>query len=172
MVRIGVPGSGKSSFFKERFFHSHVRISLDLLKTRHREQRFLELCLATEQRFVVDNTNPTKLERFPYIEAAKAKRFKVTGYYFQSKVEECLRRNSERPDPARVPDVAILSSAKKLELPSIEEGFDQLFYEHGVPVESAGVRKRQVVHARLQQRARRPFGQDGKQGLVAVVVSS
>jgi predicted kinase len=128
VIFIGVPGSGKSSFFKERLFHSHVRISLDLLRTRNREQRLLELCLATEQRFVIDNTNPTKLDRSSCIEAAKAKRFKITGYYFQSKVEECLRRNSERSDRDRVPEVAILSSAKKLELPSLEEGFDQLFY--------------------------------------------
>lgn len=128
VIFIGVPGSGKSSFFKARLFQSHIRISLDLLKSRYREQRLLDMCLATEQRFVIDNTNPTKLERFAYIEAAKANRFKITGYYFCSKVEECLRRNSLRPDDQRVPDVAILSSAKKLELPTFDEGFDQLFY--------------------------------------------
>ena len=128
VIFIGVPGAGKSSFFKERLFNSHVRISLDLLKTRHREQRLLDLCLATEQRFVIDNTNPAKQERFAYIEAAKANRFKVTGYYFCSKVDECLWRNAARHDDQRVPDVAILSSAKKLELPTFDEGFDQLFY--------------------------------------------
>ena len=63
-----------------------------------------------------------------YIQAAKAARFSVTGYYFQSKVEDCLRRNSERSDPERVPEVAVLATAKKLELPTREEGFDQLFY--------------------------------------------
>ena len=60
---IGIPGSGKSSFFKERFFSTHVRISLDLLRTRHREELLLEACLGTEQRFVIDNTNPTTSER-------------------------------------------------------------------------------------------------------------
>ena len=34
IIFVGLPGSGKSSFYKERFFNSHVRISLDLLKTR------------------------------------------------------------------------------------------------------------------------------------------
>lgn len=125
---IGIPGSGKSSFFKERFFSTHVRISLDLLRTRHREELLLEACLGTEQRFVIDNTNPTTSERVKYIQAAKAARFSVTGYYFQSKVEDCLRRNSERSDPERVPEVAVLATAKKLELPTREEGFDQLFY--------------------------------------------
>jgi len=128
IVFIGVQGAGKSSFFKERFFSTHVRISVDLLKTRHREQRFLEVCLSTEQRFVIDNTNPTREERIRYVDAARAARYSVVGYYFQSKVEDCLRRNSERPETERVPKVAILSTATKLELPTREEGFDRLFY--------------------------------------------
>jgi predicted kinase len=128
VVFVGIPGSGKSTFFKERFFSTHVRISLDLLKTRHRELLFLDACLGTEQRFVIDNTNPTAEERMRYVVAAKEARYSVVGYYFQSKVEECLRRNAERSEAERVPEVAILSSAKKLKLPAWEEGFDQLYY--------------------------------------------
>lgn len=128
VIFIGLPGSGKSSFYKERFFSTHVRISLDLLKTRYRERRFMELCLATDQRFVIDNTNPARLDRSKYIEAAKARRFSIVGYYFQSKVEDCLGRNADRPEIERVPEVAIYSAAKKLELPSLSEGFEQLFY--------------------------------------------
>lgn len=128
IIFIGLPGSGKSSFYKERFFQTHVRISLDLLKTRHRERRFLELCLATDQRFVIDNMNLTRSERSGYVAAAKAKHYAVTGYYFQSKVEDCLRRNAERPDSERVPAVAIFAAAKKLELPRLDEGFATLFY--------------------------------------------
>lgn len=44
---IGVQASGKSTFYRERFFSSHVRINLDMLKTRHREKRLLEVCLDT-----------------------------------------------------------------------------------------------------------------------------
>ena len=80
VVFIGIPGSGKSSFFKERFFSTHVRVSLDLLKTRHRERRLLEVCLGTDQRVVIDNTNPTLAERIKYIEAAKAARYSVIDY--------------------------------------------------------------------------------------------
>lgn len=125
---IGVPGSGKTSFFKKRFFSTHIRISLDLLKTRHRERRFLETCLATEQRFVIDNTNPTRAERAQYIAPAKAKRFEIVGYYFESKIEDCLKRNAGRPESERVPEVAIFAAAKRMELPSLDEGFDRLFY--------------------------------------------
>lgn len=128
VVFIGIQGSGKTSFFKERFLSTHVHISLDSLKTRNREQRRLNECLKTLQPFVIDNTNPTRDERLIYISAAKPLRFAVLGYYFQSKVADCLLRNSERSEAERVPDVAIFSTAKKLELPTWAEGFDRLFY--------------------------------------------
>jgi len=130
IIFVGLPGSGKSSFYKERFFNSHVRISLDLLKSRHREARILDVCLETDMRFVIDNTNPTTTERSRFIDAVKTARVRYTviGFYFESKAEDCLRRNAQRSEGERVPDVAILSAAKKLELPTLEEGFDQLFY--------------------------------------------
>ncbi|PQO41169.1 kinase [Blastopirellula marina] len=125
---IGLPASGKSSFYKERFFNTHLRISLDLLKTRNRERQILNACLATDQRVVIDNTSPTRQQRGTLIEAIRAARvrYQIVGYYFQSQVNDCLRRNLERAE--RVPDVAIYSAAKQLELPTWEEGFDQLFY--------------------------------------------
>lgn len=128
VIFTGLQGAGKSSFYREQFFSTHMRISLDLVKTRYRELRFLEVCLATDQRFVIDNTNPTRKERSKYIEVAKASRYTVSGYYFQSIVEDCLLRNAKRLKSERVPDVAIFSVAKKLELLSLDEGFDQLFY--------------------------------------------
>jgi predicted kinase len=128
IIFIALQGSGKSSFYRDRFFATHVRVSLDLLKTRHREQRLVEVCVETGQRFVIDNTNPTREDRLKYIALAKTARYTVAGYYFRSKVDDCLRRNAERPEPERVPDVAIHSTAKKLELPSRDEGFDQLFH--------------------------------------------
>lgn len=127
-IFIGIQGSGKSSFFPERFFSTHVRISLDLLKTRHREQTLLDACFRTEQRFVIDNTNPAREERQKDITAARANRYEVIGFYFQSKVSDCLQRNSDRSASSRVPDVAILSTARKLELPTRDEGFNRLFH--------------------------------------------
>ncbi|MAX35748.1 MAG: kinase [Gimesia sp.] len=128
VVFMGLPASGKTSFYKERFFSTHVRINLDLLKTRHRELLLLDACIQAKQKFVIDNTNPTRADRSRYIEAAKTARLDVVGYYFQSVIEECLKRNETRSETERVPDVAVLSKATKLELPSFDEGFDQLFY--------------------------------------------
>ena len=128
VIFIGLQGTGKSTFYKERFFATHLRINLDMLKTRHRERRFLQVCIETRQPFVVDNTNPTRAERQVYIEAAKQAGFRVIGYYFQSKVEDCKRRNEQRPVEERIPVPGILGAAGKLELPGKDEGFDELYY--------------------------------------------
>ncbi|WP_373651740.1 AAA family ATPase [Schlesneria sp. DSM 10557] len=128
VVFIGLQASGKSSFFKERFFRTHARISLDLLKTRNREWQFLQVCLQTGQRLVIDNTNPTREDRARFICPIKDAGFRLVGFYFQSHIDGCLERNRDRCPEERVPDLGICSTAKKLELPSFEEGFDQLYY--------------------------------------------
>ncbi len=128
VLLIGLQASGKTTFYRERFFNTHVRINLDMLKTRHREKRLLHVCLETHQPFVIDNTNPTKEERRPYIEAAKAARYRVIGYYLQSRVEECKSRNEGRCEPQQVPLAGLLGTYKRMELPSPSEGFDELYY--------------------------------------------
>src|SRR4051794_37519894 len=80
------------------------------------------------QRFVVDNTNPTRAERQVYIRPAKASGFRVIGYYFRSRVEDCMRRNKQRPAARQVPLSGLLGTAGRLELPSVAEGFDELHY--------------------------------------------
>lgn len=127
VIFIGLQASGKSAFFKERFFDTHVRINLDMLKTRRRERLLLQACIRMEQRFVVDNTNPTAEERWQYIEPAKRSRFRVVGYFFQSRVEDCVRRNDLRSGRARIPAKGIYGTAKRLQLPTRAEGFDQLY---------------------------------------------
>src|SRR5918998_4700902 len=84
VVFVGLQGAGKSTFYRRRFFATHLRLSLDMLKTRHRERRLLQLCVETGLRFVVDNTNPTRVERQVYIRAARGAGFRVVGYYFRS----------------------------------------------------------------------------------------
>src|SRR5436309_2952905 len=79
-------------------------------------------------RFVVDNTNPTRAERQVYIRAAKGAGFRVVGYYFRSRVEDCMRRNKQRPDARQVPLKGLLGTAGRMELPSVDEGFDELHY--------------------------------------------
>ncbi len=128
VIFIGIQGTGKSTFFKERFFDTHVRINLDMLKTKHRQKLLLRACLEAEQSFVVDNTNVTAETRAPFIEQAKAAGFRVTGFYFRADVNAALERNRKRKSAARVPDAAVFHMLKRLQPPRFDEGFDALFH--------------------------------------------
>lgn len=125
---IGVQASGKSSFFRERLFDTHVRLNLDMLRTRHREALMLRACIEAKAKFVVDNTNPTREERRRYIGPARAAGFRVVGYYFASSLEPALARNAVREGKARIPDAGVRGTYGRLELPALDEGFDALYY--------------------------------------------
>jgi predicted kinase len=127
ILLIGAQGAGKSSFYKERFFHTHMRINLDMLKTRHRERALLKSCFACKQAMVVDNTNPTKADRSKYIGAAHDAGFKVIGYFFQASIESLLARNQLRSGNARIAEAGVRSTYKALQRPTIAEGFAELF---------------------------------------------
>ena len=128
VIFVGIQGSGKSTFYRGRFADTHLRLSLDMLRTRHRERILLSACLEAKQRFVLDNTNPTRAERQVYISAARGAGFRVVGCYFRSRVEDCLRRNERRRAEQRVPIPGILGTAGRMQLPSPDEGFDELHY--------------------------------------------
>jgi predicted kinase len=128
VILIGIQGAGKSTFCRDRFFNTHVRINLDMLKTRHREELLFDACLAAKQSFVVDNCNPSGEDRRRYIEPAKAAGFTVIGYYLQSKVDDCKERNEKRAAGQVVPLKGLLGAAGRLQLPSFEEGFNKLYY--------------------------------------------
>jgi predicted kinase len=127
IIFCGIQASGKTTFYIERFFKTHVRISLDLFNTRRKEKIFIETCLKTQQRYVIDNTNPTKKERLAYIEKAKQFKFKVAVFYFQSTVGEAITRNKNRTGKEHVPPAGIGGTYKRLQTPAYEEGFDELF---------------------------------------------
>jgi predicted kinase len=128
VLLIGIQGSGKSTFFKERYADTHVRISLDMLRTRQREGLLLGACLEGKAAFVVDNTNPSRVERERYLAAARASGFKTVGFYFQSKVSECLERNASRGPAGAIPEKGVLGTAGRMELPARDEGFDELYH--------------------------------------------
>ena len=94
VIFVGIQAIGKSTFYLRRFFRTHVRINLDMLRTRHRERLMIQACADAKQPFVADNTNPTLADRERYIGAAKAADFKVIGYYFRSDVDAALAYNS------------------------------------------------------------------------------
>ncbi|VXB84421.1 conserved hypothetical protein [Flavobacterium sp. 9AF] len=122
---IGIPASGKSSFYKEKFFNSHIRVSLDLLNTRNKESKLIEYCFVTQSKFVIDNTNTTKEERAKYISLLKEKKYKIFAYYFDCSLEQALERNKMRKE--NIPDIGVKAKYKLLEMPNFSEGFDAIY---------------------------------------------
>ena len=131
MILIGLPASGKTTFYRERFAGTHAHVSKDLLRNNHRADRRQEQLivesLTRQQSVVVDNTNASIEVRAQLVAVARAHGAKVIGYYFPTETADALRRNRGRHGRERVPDVAIFAIRKRLEPPSPEEGFDRLF---------------------------------------------
>ncbi|MBR4205766.1 MAG: ATP-binding protein [Clostridia bacterium] len=125
-IMIGIQGSRKSTFCA-RYLSGLVRVNLDTLKTRNNEKRLIEKCFEEGVGFVVDNTNPTRADRARYIAPAKARGYRVIGYFMQSRLGDCIRRNNLRQGKERIPEKGIAATFRKLELPGREEGFDELY---------------------------------------------
>jgi predicted kinase len=128
IVFCGLQASGKSTFYARRFALTHVRLNLDMLRTRNREDILLHACLAAQQPFVADNTNPTPPQRMRYATLARASGFQaVECYWFDTSVEACVSRNAGRPEDERVPEIAIRGTAAKFVPPARGEGFDRVW---------------------------------------------
>ena len=127
ILLVGIQGSGKTTFYRERFFDTHLRLSLDMLKTRHRLELLLRACVAAQQRVVIDNTNPLAAERKVWIDIARAGGFRVIGYYFTPVVRRAIKWNSLRPGKQAIPVPGLLGTMKKMQKPALAEGFDELY---------------------------------------------
>jgi len=130
IVLSGLQASGKSTYYHAHLAATHVHVSKDLMKnTRNRDERQqceIASALAAGMSVVVDNTNPTAADRAPLIALGCAYGARVVAYYFETTVKDAVGRNRAREGKARVPDVALFVTAKKMAPPSLNEGFDEV----------------------------------------------
>lgn len=127
IIFCGIQITGKTSFYNKYFAKTHKLISLTNLKTRSKEKKAIVECINNKESIVIDNTNTTSKNRAEYIELLKENGYKIIGYYFESNLNDSLRRNRNRDDEDKLPDIAIRSSYKKLEIPGYREGYDELY---------------------------------------------
>lgn len=129
IIFAGIQAAGKSTYYRDHFAATHVRVSKDLMKNVRdrdaRQQQMIDEALGAGKSVVIDNTNPTPLVRAPLIAAARRHGARIIGYFFQVPVKLAVERNRMR-GKARVPDVAIYSTSRKLVPPDFEEGFDEI----------------------------------------------
>ena len=131
-IFIGLQASGKSTYYRLHLSNTHVHVSKDRFRNNRRPARrqaeLITEALAAGRSVVVDNTNATVGLRRELIDLSRSHGATVTGYYFASKLADCLTRNATRTGKDRVPDVGLFSVAKALVRPSPDEGFDRLFH--------------------------------------------
>ena len=137
MLAIGLPGSGKSSWFKR---HNITPLSSDLLRTLlfddPTEQRFQDLIFSNLRSMLkarliarrplnyVDATNLTPHERQNWIKLGHDYGYEVQAVFFDVPVDVCLERNRRRE--RTVPEDVMRRMAAKLRAPGFEEGFTKI----------------------------------------------
>jgi predicted kinase len=137
VLAIGLPGSGKSSWFKR---NKITPLSSDLLRALlfddANEQRFQDLVFSNLRSMLkarliarrpsnyVDATNLTPHERQGWIKLAKDYGYEVQAVYFDVPLEVCLERNQKRERV--ISDADMRRIAAKLKAPAFEEGFSKI----------------------------------------------
>jgi predicted kinase len=137
VLAIGLPGSGKSSWFKR---HNVVPLSSDSLRVLLfddvREQRFQDIVFSNLRSLLkarliarrpmnyVDATNLTPPERQHWIKLAKDYNYEVHAVFFDVPLEVCIERHQRRDRV--VPEDVMKRMAAKLKPPSFEEGFAKI----------------------------------------------
>ena len=127
---VGLPGAGKTTYYRAHFAATHAHVSKDLMpnarRRDNRQERDIEAALTGGTSVVVDNTNPSPGVRAPLIELGRRHGARIVAVYFETDVRTAIMRNRQREGRERVPDVAIFTTKKKLVPPALDEGFDEV----------------------------------------------
>ena len=130
-ILVGLPGAGKTSFYRARLAGSHVHVSKDVLghgkDTGRRQLELVAQALRERRSVAVDNTNPRAEDRVPLVALARAAGARVVAYVLDTTPKESAARNRTRTGRERVPNVAVFVTAKRLQPPTAAEGFDAVY---------------------------------------------
>ncbi|MDP2438550.1 MAG: AAA family ATPase [archaeon] len=124
---VGLPGVGKSSFFKNVFaplgYHQSNR---DTLGTQAKCLHAARQALTAGHSVVVDNTNMTVDQRTPFVVLAKACGASVRCIVLQTPIAVAQLLNSRREGSQCVPILVYRHMLKTFEDPTLVEGFSSI----------------------------------------------
>ena len=131
VIFVGLPGAGKSSFYRSRFAATHILLSKDLMSNSRRSKTVRQVEQATEilrrgDNVVIDDTNVSRAQRAAFLAVARECDVRATGYYFDVSQDDCRARNATRTGKACVPEFVVGMLGNQLEFPAFDEGFDAL----------------------------------------------
>src|SRR5438132_13790932 len=84
VIFVGLPASGKSTYYFEHFAATHVHVSKDLLPRGARQETLIAAALAAGQSVVVDNTNPSAAVRAPLIALGRRHGARIIASFFEA----------------------------------------------------------------------------------------
>lgn len=125
-VLVGIPGAGKT-WIAKALFPEHVRVSFDKLpnRTRNDEDKLILKTCRSGADVVIDAANVERIKRIKYIRFAREHGYTVHAVMIDTSLDAALVRNESRD--RKVPEGAIRAYCEKLEMPTVEEGFDNVF---------------------------------------------
>jgi predicted kinase len=131
VVLSGLQGAGKSTFFDARFAATHAHVSQDRFPGARdpaaRRRALVAEAARAGRSAVVDDTNVSRERRVALVALARELGMRPVLYWFPPDVRASVARNAARTGRARVPNVAIFASRKRLVPPEVSEGFAAAF---------------------------------------------